>query len=764
MKKIKLLLLTVLSSSVAISAIASQHLVQKDNNKQISKVLSLSEPDSVLKVSRIKANFRLFMNVPEGNGNIKVINKKTRQTIAQSHIELKPIKDIDGNIKIIQTGYLYLDLEEPQSMEDILVVWENRKDFRTLKLYDLIYLNINNQEIGYDMIDSRYDLEISPTHNSNYENIKDSIESEKVIKIQQDVLYFPERESILLKEKGLLKIIYLNKDSKSPLIEIDDKNKSSILELDNSLTYEEKTKSFLKEVQEYKQYDFIFSYEDNQATITAGNSGTIPNWYFKDNKIIPVTSIESWAFFEKNIGNIIIPSNIKNIKSNAFRGSGAKSLRIESQIQTIEESAFASNQINKVELPSSVRYIKNSAFSYNDIEEIELNNNILEIEDSAFTGNKIKNLTIPSSLTKISFGAFANNKIESLFIPPNIKEIADSAFMINEISSLQLSEGLTKIGESSFFVNNLTYVSLPKSLEQKKESSFDSNVYFNEDNQKDEIQINGNFLYFKNRNSLVIKNRDNISINLLDSNSLNPLENISDEIATTIIDFLEKGEYNKDRKEIILDEYKTYNQFDFEYSLSNEEISITSGKSGIIPDYIYDNNKIYSVTEIRSDAFRSKNINEISIPDTVKKIGNSAFKDNKIEELIMPRDLIEISAYAFKDNKITNIVFNNQIKTIGYYSFANNLLQELKIPETIQTIEGGSFSNNMITKLNLHSNIKQIKRYAFSKNLLKDLELPNSLEVIEIGAFKNNEIIELKISSDKIEDFRKGFDKEVLFI
>lgn len=132
------------------------------------------------------------------------------------------------------------------------------------------------------------------------------------------------------------------------------------------------------------------------------------------------------------------------------------------------------------------------------------------------------------------------------------------------------------------------------------------------------------------------------------------------------------------------------NASDFEYTAKNGKITITgykgSSKSVVIPEKING----LPVDTIGREAFESKILTSVSIPDSVTKIDTGAFYNNHLTSVLLPVSLVEIEDVAFSFNRLADIVIPDSVKTIGKDAFANNPLVVVSLPDNV-IIEPGSF-------------------------------------------------------------------------
>ncbi|GEP27750.1 hypothetical protein CLE01_23480 [Cryobacterium levicorallinum] len=100
-----------------------------------------------------------------------------------------------------------------------------------------------------------------------------------------------------------------------------------------------------------------------------------------------------------------------------------------------------------------------------------------------------------------------------------------------------------------------------------------------------------------------------------------------------------------------------------------------------------------NVTTLGSSAFKSNLLTSISIPASVKTIGGSAFHTNSfLSPLDIPGSVESIGAAAFANDGLTSVTLHEGLQFIGGYAFANNArLTAISIPASVKTIEANIF-------------------------------------------------------------------------
>lgn len=153
---------------------------------------------------------------------------------------------------------------------------------------------------------------------------------------------------------------------------------------------------------------------------------------------------------------------------------------------------------------------------------------------------------------------------------------------------------------------------------------------------------------------------------------------------------------------------------------------------------------------------------EVTIPNTVTKIGDFAFRDcDLIEKIIIPENVTVIGPYAFQYcNNLKTVIFPSKMKSIGAYAFSNctNLSSEVMIPNGITQINQSLFSNcSNLPKISLPKGIERIHSKAFSDcEKLTEVSLQEGLKDIDNSAFYScSNLIKIKLPTTvlNINDF-----------
>jgi len=157
----------------------------------------------------------------------------------------------------------------------------------------------------------------------------------------------------------------------------------------------------------------------------------------------------------------------------------------------------------------------------------------------------------------------------------------------------------------------------------------------------------------------------------------------------------------------------------------------------IIPDNIAN----VPVTAVGDDAFKSRLLSDIIIPDTITSIGNSAFYNNKLTNIddIIPDSVKKIGNNAFANNQLTSVKISAGVEIIGNDAFAGNRITYLEYftreMERVVEVNDERIVEKFLFPV---SNLKQFS--GFNNNELTIIEIPISVTEIGAYAFAHNQI------------------------
>lgn len=178
-----------------------------------------------------------------------------------------------------------------------------------------------------------------------------------------------------------------------------------------------------------------------------------------------------------------------------------------------------------------------------------------------------------------------------------------------------------------------------------------------------------------------------------------------------------------------------------------------------IPSNVVKNCNLKSVTmgdnttTIDKSAFAKSNIQELVIPNSVKKIKEKAFyKTAGIKKITIPENINKINNYTFyKCPDLEEIEFNNKLKIIGENAFAKcKKLQKIVIPKSVKTIEYKAFEKSGCTEVVLSEGVQDIEYWAFNDcNRLSKIVVSSTVVNICYNSFVAcDNLIEIEVDTN----------------
>lgn len=270
-----------------------------------------------------------------------------------------------------------------------------------------------------------------------------------------------------------------------------------------------------KNVEEIGDYAFAgmsalttVNFEDSTSALTLGK-GVLQGTGSLGNIVLPsrIREISEEMFRNSAIAVVTIGSSVTVIGKNAFTGCTGLMEIIFAEgcnIETIPESAFENVAAGTITIPKSVKVIESRAFANVSASEIifEEGSVLTTIGDGAFTGSALVSISIPSSVTTLGKGVFEGakkltsvsldgtalvnipertftdcKKLKSFNVPNTINAIGHRAFYccysLASVTYEAGGEGALTIGDQAFHLcSKLTTLALPSRTESIGKSAY----------------------------------------------------------------------------------------------------------------------------------------------------------------------------------------------------------------------------------------------------------------------------------------------------
>lgn len=418
------------------------------------------------------------------------------------------------------------------------------------------------------------------------------------------------------------------------------------------------------------------------------------------------------------------------------------------------------NDQKTIIIPKGIKTIGRACFAGTNVEEVVLPEGIETIDSDAFNFcTKLKKINFPETLKVISYGAFSGCfLLETVILPKVMKEINNYAFYTAGIKHLTLPEKVSSVGIKIFAKTDIETTDIPESFTLGSEM-------FAGCQKLRSVNLLGNHITIPERcfgDCINLTEIDITKAALIKDEAFRRCQNLS--VSTIPADtfvavsaFEESGATDV----VIEDISKVCNRvFADCKSLKKLTINVADGPTSVSSALVKGCKNLQTVvftgrtknlTVIEAAAFKeTKNLNAISLPDTIKTISKEAFYNSGIENIHLPEGLKQIGTMAFAKNGLKNIVIPNKIKKLGDYAFRNcEELTEVTLPESVTKIPAGIFEDCYSLKTVNAPNVDTVCEHAFYS--CKNLETFDfsKLQSLECMAFAYTGIHEA-IFSDRL--------------
>lgn len=394
--------------------------------------------------------------------------------------------------------------------------------------------------------------------------------------------------------------------------------------------------------------------------------------------------------YYENVESVIVPSSMKMLNRNTFRGCGnLKNVTLPEGITSIGAACFYDcSSLSDIQIPNTVTSIGSSAFqNCESLTSLIMPNSIMEIGYSSFYNCwNLSTLVLSSNLKEIPYNSFeycAN--LRSITIPDGVTKIEGSAFYgCKSLTNVNIPSSVTDIGAMTFYgCDNLAEITLPEGISEIKGLLFSYCYNLEKINIPSNVQSIGEYAF----------------------QSCAALTSVS----------LHEG-------------IKSIGSFSFSGCFRLSDITIPS-----------------SVTSIGEGAFYGNSaIKKITVPDGVTSIEKYTFDGcSGLSEVTLSDNIVSIGDSAFYwCMALPPLHLPEKLETIGDYAFAYNYhhdgRKELTIPQNVKKI--GSHAFHAISSCHaLPTTPPELGENAFEYFLLNELCVPKGC----IDVYKNSDWIRM---------------------
>lgn len=417
-----------------------------------------------------------------------------------------------------------------------------------------------------------------------------------------------------------------------------------------------------------------------------------------------------------------------------------------------------------VTIPTGIKTIDRGCFTETDVEEVVLPEGIETIDADAFNFcTKLKKINFPDTLKIIGYGAFRGCfLLETVILPKTMKKISDYAFYDAGIKHLILPEKVSLgTGGEVFAGTDIETIDIPEDFTLTP-------TMFAGCQKLRSVNLLGNHITIPERcfgDCINLTEIDITKAALIKDEAFRRCQNLS--VNTIPADTLVSASAFEETgvTDVVIEDISKIDNRVFAdcKSLKKLTINVADGPTSVSSALVKGCKNLQTVvftgrtnnlTVIEAAAFKeTKNLNTISLPDTIKTISKEAFYDSGIENIHLPKDLKQIGTRAFSKSELKDIVIPNKTKNLGEYAFLDcEELTEITLPESVTKIPSGIFEDCYSLKIVNAPNVDTVCDHAFYN--CKNLETFDfsKLQSLELMAFAYTGIRKA-VFSDRLVNF-----------
>ena len=458
-----------------------------------------------------------------------------------------------------------------------------------------------------------------------------------------------------------------------------------------------------------------------------------------------VTAIGEGAFANlEGLRTIIIPSTVKRIEQNAFRNN------------TTLETVIMQEKVNSDGTIEGVEYIGDTAFkSCTNLKTVQMANSVTEIGISVFQhDNSLKTINLSDNITNISVYMFHScTSLETIEIPDSVVEISNQAFAgCSNLTTIKIPKSVTTIGATAFNgCSKLTNIDL----------SGNTNFTF-----EDGILLGNSgtkmLIIFQ---SAVTGNTFKVpdTVTTLSAGQIDKFTNITKVEIPASVDNINPTFITKNITEVEIDSDNETYETDGKAIYTKDENNMTLVRYYKNEDSV---NIEKQIKKIGTNAFASKSLSSIELPDSLESIGSGAFTGcnnlKSIELGVNVKNLDNMSIYSsgiekitFKEDSEGNTNPNYSIRnakcngeetealfnsdgTVFISPIKRRGIKTYEIPKGVKEIANFAFhSTREMTNIIIPNTVEKIRGSFNYCTALTSIEIPSSIKEINTSCFAN---------------------------
>lgn len=493
-----------------------------------------------------------------------------------------------------------------------------------------------------------------------------------------------------------------------------------------------------------------------------------------------IISIESYAFRDVNLKEIVFPNNSITFGSSVFKSNDDLTFTYNSDGKLdINKAVSASSCTNKIlnVVEGSTKFTTTIKFAF---KELYIPKSVTNITGACFNAGytigdvhinqqnkkyKDDNNTIVDFTTNTLVTGWNNN-----YIPAYIKIIGSEAFQQrNQITSIVIPEGVLSVKNNAFYnLSKLETFSVPSSV-----TSFPSGVLYSTPKLSTINCDEANTKYYSKNNVLIQKSNKEMVAGATNAN-----------IPEYEVEIIGSNVYNNNSSQtngtfpegVKVINTSAYNgthirDLNFPSTLNSVVGSVWNFGSASYRETITinENNPLYS--DMDSNVFYEISTDKIlfgsnssTIPSTTKYIGQDSFCFTNIKSVHIPSSVLEIDSYAFQYSALNDITFDSGNLKILSSAFESSKLVNLVLPEGLTFIGDQAFNSSYIESIHIPSTLLNYSNSMFTSNKIKNYTVAENNPIYtDLGSngifIKNNDSTYTLIAGGTMSNIPQGVIK-----
>ena len=515
--------------------------------------------------------------------------------------------------------------------------------------------------------------------------------------------------------------------------------------------------------------------------------------------------------------DFIMPNGVKRICKYSFARVEVKSVTIPSSVEIIDEGAFENGLFSSISIPAQVKYIGEKAFSQcNALQNVDISKtSVTIIEKELFDGcNALESIALPDCSTSIGDHVFHGcKKLLSISLPTSIESIGANPFVESGISEIilnndnfRLIDGILYGCEGKEVIAVLSTanksIMIPEGVEIIRQEAFAKNVIIEEVTCPASLRVIS-LKAFAGCTSLRRVNLEDSSVEELAESVFDGCTQLETVLLPKHLSKIDDYAFQKCGKIVSLSlpnsirsiKDKAFNGSGLKsiylsygldtkllpWSFRSKGKQLSAEESGLYQDeygVVFSKDKTiliqapndiesyvvpFGTEVIGSGAFyNAHELKNISIPDSVKRLGNNVF-NCKFEELKLPESVTEIGNNLFIwSHNMIEFIIPSSIKIIHgnpfgmlFNSKADKQCKIINHSESFSLINGILYSKDLKTLIcctdytkkvvDILDSVEYINNCAFYGCRSKIIEIPDSVRSIGERSFSGISVSEIVI-------------------